>query len=123
MNLMGKPVGSETRIVKTCSRIADGTVHEADGKVRGITWALPEEVPVAVQINTESFTVMMATPADIRDFAVGIMLSEGIVKDAGDIHGVLVMPVENGITADVAIDAAALDQARVSRRSIDGRTG
>ncbi len=123
MNLMGKPAASETSIVKTCSRIAEGVAHEADGHVRDIAWALPEEVPVAVQINSESFAVMMATPADIRDFAVGIMLSEGIVKDAGDIHGVLVMPVENGITADVAIDAAALDAARVSRRSIEGRTG
>ncbi len=123
MNLMGKPAESETRIVKTCSRIAKGIAHEADGNVRAMTWALPEEVPVAVQINSESFTVMMATPADIRDFAVGIMLSEGIVKDAGDIRGVLAMPVENGITADVAIDAAALDPARVSRRSIEGRTG
>ena len=30
-----------------------------------VTWQLPEETPVALQINSEPYTVMMATPADL----------------------------------------------------------
>ncbi|HMN36466.1 MAG TPA: formate dehydrogenase accessory sulfurtransferase FdhD [Hyphomicrobium sp.] len=123
MNLMGKPAASETGTVDTCSRIADGVAHGANGAVREIAWALPGEVPVAIQINTESFTVMMATPADIRDFAVGIVLSEGLVRDTGDLRGVLVMPVDNGITVDIAVAEGAFDATRMGRRSIEGRTG
>lgn len=123
MNLMGKPAASETGTVSTCSRIAEGVAHEADGGTHEIAWALPEETPVAVQINSENFTVMMATPADLRDFAVGIVLSEGIVKDAGKIQGILVMPVENGVTIDIAINEADIDFTHLARRSIEGRTG
>ncbi|MEQ1718822.1 MAG: formate dehydrogenase accessory sulfurtransferase FdhD [Hyphomicrobium sp.] len=94
-----------------------------DGAARDVTWALPEEVPVALQINSESFTVMMATPADLRDFATGLILAEGIITSPKTIKGVLVMPVENGITIDLAIDQAAIDPARLTKRAIEGRTG
>ncbi len=109
--------------IDACSRTATGTGFAADGSERAVAWALPEEVPVAVQINTQPFTVMMATPADLRDFATGLMISEGIVASRAQIRGVLVMPVENGITADVAIDEAEVEAARLTKRSIEGRTG
>lgn len=123
MNHMGNRATGEADVVPTCSRFADGVAHGADGTTEPLTWALPEEVPVAVQVNSQSFTVMMATPADLRDFAVGIMLSEGVVGSTDDILGVLVMPVENGITVDVAIDEELVDASRLNRRAIEGRTG
>jgi len=110
------------------SEIARGTLHFGDGRSQEIAWALPEEVPVAVQINSESYAVMMATPADLRDFAVGLVLTEGIVKSASAIKGVLVMPAEEngvavGMTADVAVAEEDLIPTRYSTRNIEGRTG
>lgn len=123
MTVMDNKVPRASEPIDACSRMAPGTSYAADGSERSIAWALPEEVPVAVQINSQAFTVMMATPADLRDFAAGLMISEGIVTSPEQIRGVLVMPVENGITVDIAIDEADVDAARLTKRSIEGRTG
>jgi FdhD protein len=93
------------------------------GTLQPVTWQLPEETPVALQINSEPYTVMMATPADLRDFAFGFLIGEGILKNPADVQGVLVMPGEDGITVDVAVPETALEISRLARRSVEGRTG
>lgn len=123
MTVMEKAVPDAMSGVASCSRAAEGIAYERDGGGRAIAWALAEEAPVALQINSEPFAVMMATPADLRDFATGVMISEGIVKSPAQIRGVLVMPMDKGITIDIAIDAADIDASRLTKRSIEGRTG
>lgn len=90
---------------------------------RLITWALADEVPVAILVNSEPFAVMMTSPADLRDFAIGFALSEGLVPSYGDIQQVLAMPVEGGFSIDLAIDPVVFEAARKPRRSMEGRTG
>jgi FdhD protein len=87
------------------------------------TWLLPEEVPVALQLNSTPYAVMMATPADLRDFAIGFALSEGLVRHASHISNVLVMPSGDGFTVDLAIDETHLIRERIISRSIEGRVG
>jgi FdhD protein len=106
-----------------CSQPVEGVGRNAEGQQSAVTWQLPEEVPVALQINSTPFTVMMATPADLADFGIGFVLAEGIVKNRSDIRGVLAMPVENGLTVDIAVDESALAAAAMPRRSIEGRSG
>ena len=106
-----------------CSRAAAGELRLADGTVQAISWQLPEEVPVALQINSEPYAVMMATPANLRDFAIGFLIAEGLIAPGAKIQGALVMPVEGGITVDVAISPETLNTKRMVRRSIEGRTG
>ena len=106
-----------------CSIPADAVSTDVSGNQTQITWQLPEEVAVALQINTEPYTVMMATPANLTDFGIGFVLAEGIVPNRSDILGVIAMPVENGWAVDVAIDEEALAEARMPRRSIEGRSG
>ncbi|MFN0219634.1 MAG: formate dehydrogenase accessory sulfurtransferase FdhD [Hyphomicrobium sp.] len=106
-----------------CSRAADGVAYSANGSSAEVTWQLPEETPIAIQFNSEPYTVMMATPADLRDFAIGISIAEGMIRDAGAIQGVLVMPVEGGIAVDIAVEDSALVKERLVRRAIEGRSG
>ncbi len=86
-------------------------------------WSLPEEVPVALQINSAPYAVMMATPADLQDFAIGFALSEGLVKQVSHVGNVLVMPSGDGFTADIAIDEHHIIRERMISRSIEGRVG
>jgi FdhD protein len=92
-----------------------------DGKAT--TWALPEETPVALQLNSSPYAVMMATPADLQDFAIGFALSEGLVKTADSVTNVLVMPAGDGFTVDLAIADNNIIRERMIDRSIEGRVG
>ena len=123
MNAMTAAALPKSGADATCSRAASGEALVLGQRPSTITWALPEEVPVALQFNSSPFTVMMATPANLQDFAIGIAIAEGIVKSARDINAVLVLPVENGIAVDIAVDEKLLDTGKLGRRSIEGRTG
>lgn len=126
MSAMKKPAdlaADASKPVSLCSEAVEGTALDHSGERVSVTWQLPEEVPIALQINSVPYTVMMATPADLTDFGRGFALAEGIVKDRADIRSVLTMPVENGWTVDIAVDESALKAARMPRRTIEGRSG
>jgi len=106
-----------------CSDSVEGVALDADGGRAALTWQLPEEVAVALQINSAPYAVMMATPANLSDFGIGFALAEAVVAKRSDIRAVLAMPVENGFAVDIAVDEPALDRARLVRRSIEGRSG
>lgn len=108
---------------ENCSRAVGGVAASAGGAENPVTWQLPEETPVAIQFNSEPYTVMMATPADLRDFGVGLSIAEGLVSDPNAIEGVLVMPVEHGMAVDIAAPESALVKERFVRRAIEGRSG
>jgi FdhD protein len=112
-----------TPAASLCSEPAEGVALDAGGSGVPVTWQLPEEVAIALQINSAPYTVMMATPANLTDFGIGFALAEGVVAKRADIRGVLAMPVENGFAVDLAIDERALESARMVRRSIEGRSG
>ncbi len=84
---------------------------------------LAEEVPVAFEYNGISHAVMLATPADLEDFAVGFSLSEGIVAGRGDIFGIEVAEAANGITLQIEIAGGDFMRLKERRRSLAGRTG
>lgn len=68
----------------------------ADGARRPVTREWVPEAPVALEFNGLSYAVMMATPADLEDFALGFALTEGLAKAPGDLTDIAVAQVENG---------------------------
>ncbi|AQV97302.1 sufurtransferase FdhD [Cupriavidus necator] len=93
-----------------------GTVTAEDDR-------LAEEVPVALEYNGISHAVMLATPADLDDFAIGFSLSEGIVDNAREIYGIDVEAGGNGVTVKIEIASAAFARLKTRRRALAGRTG
>ena len=84
---------------------------------------LANEVPVAFEYNGISHAVMLATPADLEDFAVGFSLSEGIVDSVKQIFDIALVESDTGIVAQVEIANEAFVRLKNHRRSLAGRTG
>lgn len=85
--------------------------------------AVAEEVPVALAYNGIAHAVMLATPQDIEDFAVGFSLSECIVERAGEIYDLEVVERGNGIEVRIEVASARGIALRERRRTLAGRTG
>jgi FdhD protein len=82
-----------------------------------------EEVPVAFEYNGISHTVMLATPADLEDFAFGFSLSEGIVAKRSEVFEFEIKEAPAGITLQLKIAGGAFARLKERRRSLAGRTG
>ena len=107
--------------------------HHAERGVVAQSRVLANEVPIALVFNGISHAVMMGTPLDLEDFAIGFALSEGIIDHASDCYGVEVRPVDaaaaglpagmNGMEVQVDISSRCFARLKDHRRSISGRTG
>lgn len=87
------------------------------------TDTVAEEVPVALVYNGISHAVMLATPDDLEDFAIGFSLTEGIVNTAKDIYGIDVVEAFNGIRVEIEIASEQFIHLKERRRNLTGRTG
>lgn len=112
----------------TASLTAAGSVVRSvdrwrDGSLRRLDDAIAEEVPVAFVYNDVPFAVMMATPRDVEDFAIGFALSEGIVLNVDEVRIERVETFLEGIEVRLSIPAARVDALDRRRRSMSGRSG
>ena len=81
------------------------------------------EVPVALVLNGISHTVMMATPADLHDFALGFGLSEGLLDNASELYDVEQRETAQGLELHLDVAAACEWRLKERRRTLAGRTG
>ena len=94
----------------------DGTRHQIERVV-------PDEVPVALVYNGISHVVMMATPLDLEDFALGFSLSEGILADPSELLDIESARAGDGIEVRLQITGRAFAGLKDRRRNLTGRTG
>jgi FdhD protein len=84
---------------------------------------IPAEVPVNLVYGGIPFAVMMATPSDLDDFAVGFSLTEGIIQAPDDIRGIRIEPEEKGLRVFIDLAPDRLHEHLARRRALSGRTG
>lgn len=96
-----------------------------DGRLLATDDRVAEEQPVAMQYNGQSFAVMMASPHDLHDFAVGFSLSEGLIASPDQLLDVQVQPLLEGISLamTVAPEAHGAHLDRDGERLLPGRSG
>jgi FdhD protein len=84
---------------------------------------IPEEMAVALTYNGGTYAVMMATPQDLEDFAVGFSLSEGVISSAADIESLDVVHLDEGVELRMWLGRTRAEHLDERRRHIAGPTG
>ena len=84
---------------------------------------LVEEVAVSVNINGINHAVMMATPDDLDDFAIGFLFGEGIIGGNHDVHDIQSTSSEQGAVLDITIANRCLAALGRRKRRLAGASG
>ncbi|MEA3028818.1 MAG: FdhD protein [Sphingomonadales bacterium] len=97
----------------------------ADGEIAAQHRAVPAEVPIAISFLGLGYAVMMATPADLEDFAIGFARSERLIEAAADVVGVELRAEGSGIIMGIELIAERHDRVlqRVRHRVGDSSCG
>jgi FdhD protein len=94
-----------------------------DAQVRVRSDWLADELPIALVFNGISHAVMLASPADLEDFALGFGLTEGVLASASELYGVELHEVPEGLEVHLEVAAACEWRLKERRRTLAGRTG
>jgi FdhD protein len=93
------------------------------GGLSGGTRMIPEETAIALTYNGGTYSVMMGTPKDLRDFAIGFSLNEGIVQSADEISSLDIVDLKDGIELRMWLARGKAELVNERRRHIAGPTG
>ena len=84
---------------------------------------LPEETPVALTYNGSTHAVMMASPADLEDFALGFSLSEGIIAEPADLISMEIVEHDLGCEVRMWLRETCRGAYQSRRRAMAGPVG
>jgi FdhD protein len=93
------------------------------GEMSASARAVPEETAIAFTFNGTTHAVMMATPADFEDFAVGFALTEGLIESSKEIASLDVVATPLGIELRVWLPEDRAKTYAARRHSMAGPTG
>lgn len=86
------------------------TEFRADGTTRPVSRNWVPETPVALEFNGLSYAVMMATPRDLTDFALGFALTEGLAKSPADLTDIDAVEVDKGWIVRAMLSGIGIEQ-------------
>src|SRR6185437_10625092 len=94
-----------------------------DGHLGEGTRLIPEETAIALTYNGGTYAVMMGTPQNLRDFAIGFSLSEGIVQSPDEVESLDMVELDDGIELRMWLSSTKAEFLSDRRRHIAGPTG
>src|SRR5215469_10134614 len=103
-------------------RIVDRQIWRDGSQLDGLR-TIPEETALALTYNGGSYAVMMGTPQNLTDFAVGFSLSEGIVQRPDEIQSIEIIDLGEGIELRMWLQDEKAAHLSERRRQIAGPTG
>lgn len=112
---MSDLIGSTARMV--------GGLKASRGLVSSSSRLVPEEVPIAFSYAGSTHAVMMATPDDLEDFAVGFSLAEGIIARADEVLSIEAIEAADGIDVQVMLKEMTVEALVARRRRMAGPVG
>ena len=98
------------------------TIDFVGGARQAVERRVAAEVPVQVLFSDIPFGVMMLTPADLEDFAVGFSLTEGVIDAAHQIRSIRTETMPGALRLHIDLVAARLQEHLARRRAMTGRT-
>ncbi|WFU73421.1 formate dehydrogenase accessory sulfurtransferase FdhD [Bradyrhizobium sp. CB2312] len=108
--------------VSTASHVVDRQAWRGNRVSQG-TRSIPEERPLALTYNGGTYAVMMGTPCDLEDFAIGFSLSASNITRADEVESLEIVEVENGTELRMWLTPARAGSLSERRRIIAGPTG
>lgn len=93
-------------------------ISASDGTQEDDAWGVAVEAPVEVALNGIAWTVMLATPADVEDLAVGLAITERVLRDARVVQQVEVSEFLRDIRVNLVVPEDALDRRVLRSRSL-----
>ena len=82
------------------------------------TWGIAVEAPVEIALNDTPWTVLLATPANLDDLAVGVALTEGVLLDAAQVTRVDVSEFLHDVTVRLVAPESAFNAQALRSRSL-----
>lgn len=116
MGVVATELGWPSYRIRTVDRWQKGTHDRQED-------CIAEEAPVALMYNGEPHVVMLATPSDLEDFALGFSLTENIVASHKEVEAIRIFQRSEGIEVRVRIPEARCVSAVERGRNLAGRTG
>ncbi len=117
------PAADDARIAGVAEKAVRRSVGRAQAgqRTRDDDW-IAAEIPIALHYNGQPHVVMMATPGDLEDFALGFSLSEVVIGSVAEIEGIDVRTRLEGIEIDVRIPQVRAAAVALRERNLTGRS-
>jgi len=120
--VVAEPAGALARAAEHLGYVQRSVRRWRGGTIAQLTDSIAEEVPIALLYNERPHVVMMATPRNLEDFALGFSLSEAIIDAAVELDDIRMQTLLEGIEVRLRVPEARADALEARRRNLTGRT-
>jgi len=99
------------------------SVRVDEGSACAVVEQIAEEAPIALVYNGVPHVVVMATPANLEDLALGFSLSEAVIASAAELGGMEIVPEQTGYSIYLSVPPERVEVIAQRRRNMTARTG